>query len=72
MAYEDLKKGDLVVHVDHGIGRYDGLVELTLNGSSNDFLLIIYKDEDKLYLPVDRMDMAQKYMGVDGIDADSR
>jgi len=68
LAYEDLKKGDLVVHVDHGIGRYDGLVELTLNGSSNDFLLIIYKDEDKLYLPVDRMDMAQKYMGVDGIE----
>ncbi len=67
LAYEDLKKGDFVVHVDHGIGRYDGLVELTLNGSSNDFLLIVYKDEDKLYLPVDRMDMVQKYMGVDGI-----
>ncbi len=68
LSYEDLKKGDLVVHVDHGIGRYDGLVELTLNGSSNDFLLIIYKDEDKLYLPVDRMGMVQKYMGVDGIE----
>jgi transcription-repair coupling factor (superfamily II helicase) len=67
LAYEDLKKGDLVVHVDHGIGQYEGLVELTLNGSSNDFLLIVYKDEDKLYLPVDRMDMVQKYMGVDGI-----
>jgi transcription-repair coupling factor (superfamily II helicase) len=67
LAYEDLKKGDLVVHVDHGIGQYDGLVELTLNGSTNDFLLIVYKDGDKLYLPVDRMDMIQKYMGVDGI-----
>jgi transcription-repair coupling factor (superfamily II helicase) len=68
LAYEDLKKGDLVVHVEHGIGRYDGLVELTLNGSSNAFLLIVYKDEDKLYLPVDRMGMVQKYMGVDGIE----
>ena len=67
LAYEDLKKGDLVVHVDHGIGQYEGLVELTLNGSTNDFLLIVYKDGDKLYLPVDRMDMIQKYMGVDGI-----
>ena len=67
LAYEDLKKGDLVVHVDHGIGQYDGLVELTLNGSTNDFLLIVYKDGDKLYLPVDRMDMIQKYMGVNGI-----
>jgi transcription-repair coupling factor (superfamily II helicase) len=65
-AFEDLKKGDLVVHVDHGIGQYEGLVELTLNGSSNDFLLMVYKDDDKLYLPVDRMGMVQKYMGVDG------
>jgi transcription-repair coupling factor (superfamily II helicase) len=68
LAFEDLKKGDLVVHVDHGIGRYEGLVKLKLNGSSNDFLLIIYKGNDKLYLPVDRMNMIQKYMGVDGIE----
>ncbi len=67
-AFEDLKKGDLVVHVDHGIGRYEGLVELTLNGSKNDFLLIVYKDDDKLYLPVDRMGMIQKYMGMDGVE----
>jgi len=68
-AIEDLKKGDLVVHVDHGIGQYEGLIELTLNGTRNDFLLIVYKDEDKLYLPVDRMGMVQKYMGVDGVEA---
>jgi transcription-repair coupling factor (superfamily II helicase) len=67
-AFEDLKIGDLVVHVDHGIGQYEGLVELTLNGWSNDFLLIVYKDDDKLYLPVDRMGMVQKYMGVDGVE----
>ena len=69
LAFEDLKKGDLVVHVDHGIGQYEGLVELTLNGTRNDFLLIVYKDGDKLYLPVDRMGMVQKYMGVDGVQA---
>jgi len=68
VEFEDLKKGDLVVHVDHGIGQYEGLVELKLNGSSNDFLLIVYKDGDKLYLPVDRMGMVRKYMGVDGIE----
>ena len=68
LEFEDLKTGDLVVHIDHGIGQYGGLVELTLNGSSNDFLLIVYKDDDKLYLPVDRMGMVQKYMGVDGIE----
>ncbi len=68
LAFEDLKKEDLVVHVDHGIGRYEGLVKLKLNGSSNDYLLVLYKDNDKLYLPVDRMNMVQKYMGVEGIE----
>ena len=68
LAFEDLKQGDLVVHDEHGIGKYQGLVKLKLNGSANDFLLIIYQDDDKLYLPVDRMSMIQKYMGVDGIE----
>ncbi|RZB37055.1 MAG: transcription-repair coupling factor (superfamily II helicase) [Desulfobacteraceae bacterium Eth-SRB2] len=68
LGFEDLKKGDLVVHVEHGIGQYNGLVKLKLNGSNNDFLLIVYKDDDKLYLPVDRMSMVQKYIGVDGIE----
>ena len=65
---QDLKKGDLIVHVEHGIGRYDGLVKLKVDGLTNDFLLIVYKDGDKLYVPVDRMSMAQKYMGVEGIE----
>ena len=67
IAFSDLKKGDLVVHVEHGIGQYEGLAKLQVNGSTNDFLLIRYKDADKLYLPVDRMNMIQKYMGVDGV-----
>ncbi|MBU4318568.1 MAG: transcription-repair coupling factor [Proteobacteria bacterium] len=65
---EDLKKDDLVVHADHGIGRFDGLTKLQLNGTINDFLMILYRDDDRLYLPVDRMGLIQKYMGVDGID----
>ena len=68
LAFEDLKKGDLVVHVEQGIGQYNGLVNLKLNGSNNDFLLIVYKDDDKLYVPVDRMNMVQKYIGVDNIE----
>lgn len=63
----DLKQSDLVVHQEHGIGQYQGLAKLTLGGSTNDFILITYKDEDKLYLPVDRMNLIQKYMGVDSI-----
>ncbi len=68
LAMEDLKKGDLVVHDEHGIGQYEGLVKLKLNGSSNDFLLLIYKNNDKLYLPIDRINMVQKYMGVDNVE----
>ncbi len=64
--FSDLKTGDLVVHTEHGIGRYEGLTKLKLEGVGNDFILIVYKGEDKLYLPVDRLGMVQKYMGVDG------
>ncbi len=65
---QDLKKDDFIVHDDHGIGQYDGLVKLTFDGITNDFLSIIYKEGDKLYLPVERMSLVQKYMGVEGIE----
>jgi len=68
LSFEELKTGDLVVHSEHGIGRYQGLKKLTLNRTTNDFLEILYKDDDKLYLPVDRMGTIQKYMGIDGIE----
>lgn len=67
LAFESLKQGELVVHSEHGIGRYQGLQKLELNGSGNDFLCIAYQDDDKLYVPVDRMQQVQKYLGVDGI-----
>ncbi len=67
LDFDDLKQGELVVHDDHGIGRYDGLVKLEIEGATSDFLLIAYKDDDKLYLPVDRMNVVQKYRGVDSI-----
>lgn len=62
----DLAEGDYVVHSDHGIGRYEGLKKIRLNGVENDYLHIAYKDEDKLYLPVERMGVIQKYIGVEG------
>ena len=65
--FGELNSGDLVVHIEHGVGVYKGLEKLKIEGVINDFLLIVYKDGDKLYLPVDRLDMVQKYMGVDGI-----
>lgn len=66
LDFADLNAGDLVVHVDHGIGHYQGLEKITVEGITNDFLVLEYRGGDKLFLPVDRMDMVQKYMGVDG------
>ncbi|MBW1896628.1 MAG: transcription-repair coupling factor, partial [Deltaproteobacteria bacterium] len=67
VAFEDLKGGDLVVHVEHGIGRYNGLMKLEVGEIANDFITIEYRDGDKLYVPVDRMNCVQKYAGVDTI-----
>lgn len=67
VAFEDLKQGDLIVHEDHGIGRYEGLVKLGVEQTVNDYLLLVYKGGDKLYLPVERMAVIQKYLGVDGV-----
>ena len=68
LSFQDLNKDDLVVHIEHGIGQYQGLVKLRLNGVENDFILILYKDNDRLYLPVDRLNTVQKYLGVEGVD----
>jgi len=67
LEFEDLKKGDLVVHSDHGIGQYHGLTKLVFEGVTGDFLLILYKEGDRLYLPVERMNVIKKYLGVEGI-----
>jgi transcription-repair coupling factor (superfamily II helicase) len=52
-----------VVHIDHGIGRYQGLVRLNLLGAASDFLQLGYANKDKLYLPVYRLNVIQKYAG---------
>jgi len=66
LSFSELKEGDFVVHSEHGIGRYDGISKITLNKVTGDFLHIVYKDDDRLYLPVERMGMIQKYIGVEG------
>jgi transcription-repair coupling factor (superfamily II helicase) len=59
----DLSPGDPVVHLEHGIGRYQGLVRLNLTGAASDFLLLEYANQDKLYLPVHRLNLIQKHGG---------
>lgn len=62
LSFRELSPGDLVVHVDHGIGRYDGLHRLSVNGKEQDFLLVRYAEEQKLYIPVDRLYLIQRYI----------
>ncbi len=69
-SLEQLKPDDFVVHLDHGIGRYHGLTHLTVAGDEGDFLLLEYQGGDRLYLPVDRVNLVQKYVGGDGKDPD--
>ncbi len=58
-------EGDYVVHVHHGIGKYLGLRAISYKGFKNDFMLIQYWGSDKLYVPVDRLNLVQKYSGGD-------
>ena len=64
-SYADLTPGDLVVHVNHGIGRYDGIKNLTSQGVSRDYIKIVYSDNGILYVPCDQLDMVSKYIGAE-------
>ncbi len=61
----DLNVGDYVVHENHGIGQYLGIVQLDVDGVKKDYLSIAYRGKDKLYLPIDQMSMIQKYTAKD-------
>ncbi len=61
----ELKPGDFVVHLDFGVGRYCGLAHLNINGIENDYLHLEYAGNDRLYIPVDRIGLLQKYIGAD-------
>lgn len=63
---DDLSPGDYVVHVNHGIGRFEGIVNLKVGDVCRDYMLLKYHGEDKLYVPTDQVDMIQKYVGADG------
>ena len=65
-SYRELREDDFIVHIDYGVGHYRGLRHLKIWGVSNDYLLLEYQDGDKLYLPVDRLNLIQRYIGGDG------
>ncbi|MDA3027421.1 MAG: transcription-repair coupling factor [Actinomycetota bacterium] len=62
-AFEDLRPGSHVVHVHHGVGRYEGMVTRAIGGVERDYLLVAYKGGDKLYIPSDQIDVLRPYVG---------
>jgi transcription-repair coupling factor (superfamily II helicase) len=65
--FRDLKVGDYVVHVDHGIARFGGLQTLELGPDRRgEFMLLYYADDAKLYVPVERLDLVQRYSSAEG------
>ena len=62
----DLKVSDHVVHIDHGIGKFVGLVQIAVGDTSHDFMELRYAGKDKLFVPVEHLDLIQKYTGAQG------
>jgi transcription-repair coupling factor (mfd) len=62
-----LNVGDYIVHVSHGIGIYSGIKTLTKNGLRKDYLVLDYQGTDKLYVPVEKIDLISKYSAGEGI-----
>ncbi|MBN1595752.1 hypothetical protein JW933_07495, partial [candidate division FCPU426 bacterium] len=59
----ELKIGDLAVHQDHGVARYQGVVKLNIDGGEKEFVLLAYAGEEKLYVPTDQLRLVEKYIG---------
>ena len=68
LSYNDLEVGDLVVHEIHGLGQYMGIENLKVDGVSRDYINIRYAGTDKLFLPVEKLDMVSKYIGAHSDD----
>ncbi|MBM7833939.1 transcription-repair coupling factor [Clostridium sardiniense] len=65
-SFAELKIGDYVVHVNHGVGVYKGIKQIEVSGNTRDYLDIVYQKGDKLYVPVEQLDLIQKYIGSEG------
>ncbi len=65
-TFKELKPGDFVVHTDYGVGEYQGLTHISIDGFETDFLTLRYEPDAKLYVPLYSLDKVQKYIGVEG------
>ena len=66
--FAELKPGDYVVHVDHGIGQFEGIRQLGSDSAHGEFMLLRYADDAKLYVPLARMDLVQSYRAMEGME----
>jgi len=65
-SFRDLRKGDFVVHEDHGVGRFEGISTKTVAGVTRDYLDLAYRDTDMLYVPHDQIAKVMRYVGAGG------
>jgi len=65
--FKELKPGDFVVHTDYGVGEYQGLTHINVDGFETDFLSLRYEPDAKLYVPLYSLDKVQKYIGTEGL-----
>jgi transcription-repair coupling factor (superfamily II helicase) len=65
-TFKELKPGDFVVHTDYGVGEYQGLTHINVDGFETDFLTLRYEPDAKLYVPLYSLDKVQKYIGIEG------
>ena len=65
--FRDLKIGDFVVHVDHGIARFEGLQVINSQGAEREFMLLIYAENSKLFVPVERLDLVSRFSSGEGV-----
>lgn len=65
-SYQELNPGDYVVHINHGIGIFEGIKTLESNGKKGDYITITYRNHDQLFVPADQLGVVQKYVASDG------
>lgn len=65
--FQDLNQGDYVVHTEYGVGRFNGLRKLDIDGRAHDFIEIIYRDNDRLLVPVEDLNLVQKFSSSPGV-----
>ena len=66
-SFDEIENGDLIVHRDYGVAAFQGLARMSVDNTGGDYLLLQFSGDDRLYLPVDRLGLIQRYKGPEGV-----